>query len=170
MKTRLFGISVFFILAIFCISCEKDNGGSNGFLSFLDYPSAYTIKSLKLEKICMTDPLGETWNTGLFGGSNPDIYFKIQDINSNTLYVSNTITNVGTSNFPVFWNSVNVTLDIDKEYLIRFYDQDGNLDADDFMVGCKWRLSESDSRNSSYVWENKEINIRFVVELKWLYD
>ena len=171
MKTNFLKIGVLTLLAAFCFSCEKEHEsvGYSDFLPTSKEAYAYMIKSLKLEKISMTDPNGEPWNTGLLGGSKPDIYFKIQDRNNSTsYYVSNTKTDVSSSGFPVLWDEVNVILDLGMDYKIVFFDKD-DLDSDDIMANCIWDLSSSYSGRSSYTWESETHGVRFTVELSWLY-
>lgn len=144
------------------------NGGGGGD----DNPtaSAYTITWLRLEKIPMLDEYDGSWDTGLFGSGNPDIYFKIQDAsNTTTYYTSSVKEDVSESDFPVTWYNVNTTLQKGVEYRIRFLDQDGIVDPDDIMANCIWRQTGYFSPGAtSYTWYNGDI--RFTVGLTWIYN
>ncbi len=128
---------------------------------------SYTITWLRLEKIPMLCDDGSSWDTGLFGGSYPDIYFKIQNSsNTQTYFTSPVKEDVQQSDLPIAWYSVNTTLDIGTEYKIAFYDKDGALDPDDIMANCIWE-SNPTSGVSSMFWESYSGDIRFVVGLEW---
>ena len=60
-------------------------------------PTGYEMTSLKLTKIPMYDSNNETWDTGLEGNGNPDIFFKILDENKEITYcTSQRVDNVST--------------------------------------------------------------------------
>ena len=115
----------------------------------------------------MYDENYSSWDTGLFDGSDPDIYFKITDSYGSVLYTSATKQNVGSSLMPVTWQSINVTLNYSSTYYIKFYDSDGGVDSDDIMVNCIFNSSYLTSGGSSYIWEASDGTVKFTVGLTW---
>ena len=144
-------------------------GGNNGGGNNNPTATAYTITWLRLEKIPMLDGNNGSWDTGLFGGGNPDIYFMIQDAsNSTTYYTSAVKEDVAESDLPVTWYGVSTTLEKGKEYRVKFVDQDGALDLDDVMANCIWEQAGYFSPGAtSFTWNNGAI--RFTVGLSWAY-
>ena len=132
--------------------------------------TAYTITWLRLEKIPMLDTDNSSWDTGLLSGADPDIKFQIQNsTNSSTFYTIPVKNNVSSSDFPVTWYNVNTTLEIGKEYRIRFLDQD-EIDPDDIMANCVWKQSGYFSPEAStYTWYSSDYRIKFTVGLSWIY-
>lgn len=144
-------------------------GGNSGGGNNNPTATAYTITWLRLEKIPMLDENNGSWDTGLFGGGNPDIYFMIQDAsNSTTYYTSAVKEDVAESDLPVTWYGVSTTLEKGKEYRVKFVDQDGALDLDDVMANCIWEQAGYFSPGAtSFTWNNGAI--RFTVGLSWVY-
>ena len=139
------------------------SGGSGGGST----PTSYTITYLKLQKIPMTDTDNSSWDTGLMGGADPDIFFKILNSSSSTLYTSATKQNVASTDFPVTWSAVNKSLNYSENYIIRFYDEDGDLDPNDLMAGCNFNSSYLTPGSSSYTWVASDGTIKFTVGLTW---
>lgn len=130
--------------------------------------STYTIKWLRLEKIPMLCDDGSSWDTGIFGGGDPDIYFQIQNSsNSVTYYTSPVKEDVSSSDFPITWYNVNTTLNIGTEYRIRFLDKDGEIDPDDVMSHCSWESDHLTPGSSSFTWNSSVNNTKFTVGLEW---
>ena len=130
-------------------------------------PTGYEITSLKLTKIPMLDSNNESWDTGLEGGGNPDIFFKILDENMSVTYcTSNHINNVGT--FPVSWTLQNTQLEIGTKYIIRFLDFD-DWSSHDIMANCVWQVKASQVGQTTFNWNAQDGTISFVVGMKWLY-
>ena len=146
------------------------NGGGGG----NDNPtaSAYTITWLRLEKIRMLDTDNSSWDTGLFGGADPDIKFQIQNsTNTTTFYASPVKNDVSSSDFPVTWYNVNTTLEMGVEYRIRFLDEDSGIDDDDIMANCVWKqVGYFSPGSSSYTWCSTDGTIKFTVGLSWIYS
>ena len=145
------------------------NGGGGG----NDNPtaSAYTITWLRLEKIPMLDGNHGSWDTGLFGGGDPDIKFQIQNSTNTTTYYTSPVKNdVSSSDFPVTWYNVNTTLEMGAEYRIRFLDDDDGIDDDDVMANCIWKQGGYFSPgSSSFTWHTADGTIKFTVGLSWIY-
>lgn len=156
---------------IYHIGNGNDNGGDNG---DDNNPTAvaYTIKWLRLEKIPMLDANNGSWDTGLFGGGDPDIKFNIQNsTNTTTYYTSPTKTDVTSSALPVTWYDVNATLELGKEYRVQFLDEDEVLDPDDVMANCIWRQNGYFSPGmTTYTWTNVDGSVKFTVGLSWIYS
>ena len=148
------------------------NGGGNGGGGNDQTALAYTITWLRLEKIPMLDGNNGSWDTGLFGSGDPDIYFMIQDAsNTTTYYTSSVKEDVSESDYPVTWYNVNTTLQKGVEYRIRFLDQDGSVDPDDIMANCVWKQTGYFSPGAtSFTWQNHDNDIRFTVGLTWIYN
>lgn len=130
-------------------------------------PSTVKITYLTLQKIPMTDTDNSSWDTGLLGGADPDIYFKLLNSSNSVLYTSSTKDDISTSEFPVTWNNVNKTLDYGSNYYIRFYDEDGSLDPDDLMVSCIFNTTYLSPGSTSYTWQSTNGDTKFVVGLSW---
>ena len=131
-------------------------------------PTQFTITWLRVESIPMQDGNTASWDTGLFGGSDPDIYFKILDANEQVVYTSSEVTDLGASDLPHTWAGVNQTLSYNaSQYVIRFYDKDGDLDTDDHMAGCILNPSHLAYGTSSFTWYNNNMGVRFVIGLTW---
>ena len=111
-----------------------------------------------------------SWDTGLEGGGDPDIFFKIQNsTNTTTYYTSPVKSNVSESDFPVTWYNVNTTLEMGTEYRIRFLDEDSFTGHDD-MANCIWQQAGCFSPGAtSFTWYNTERGIKFTVGLSWIY-
>ena len=132
--------------------------------------SSFTITWLRLENIPMQDGNNASWDTGLFGGGDPDIYFKILDANNHVLYTSSSVEDVSSSDLPHTWTGINTTLNYNaNQYSIHFYDKDGDLDSDDHMAGCIITPSDMTPGSSSFVWYNDEIGVRFTFGTTWSY-
>ena len=148
------------------------NGGGNGG-GGSQTALAYTITWLRLEKIPMVDEAegNVSWDTGLEGGGDPDIFFKIQNsTNTTTYYTSPVKSNVSESDFPVTWYNVNTTLEMGTEYRIRFLDEDSFTGHDD-MANCIWQQAGCFSPGAtSFTWYNTERGIKFTVGLSWIYN
>lgn len=133
-------------------------------------PSSFTITWLRLENIPMQDGNNASWDTGLFGGGDPDIYFKILDANNHVLYTSSSVEDVSSSDLPHTWTGINTTLNYNaNQYSIHFYDKDGDLDSDDHMAGCIITPSDMTPSSSSFVWYNGDIGVRFTFGTTWSY-
>lgn len=135
--------------------------------------TAYTITWLRLEKIPMLDTDNSSWDTGLFGGADPDIKFSIQK-NTNsvlptTYYTSSVIQDVTSSNLPISWYNVNTSLELGEEYRIRILDDDG-LDGDDIMADCILPLGQSNHGITSYTWTSTNGQTKFTIGLEWVYS
>lgn len=152
---------------IYYIDHGGDHGGDENPTAI-----AYTIKWLRLEKIPMLDENNGSWDTGLFGGGDPDIKFKIQNsTNTTTYYTSPTKTDVTSSDFPISWYNVNTTLELGKEYRIRFLDEDGAIDPDDDMANCIWKQTGYFYPGmTTYTWYSTDASIKFTVGLSWTYS
>lgn len=153
-------------------SCNKDPETDPDIVSQIasQTASSYTIKWVRLENIPMTDANNDTWDTGIFGGSDPDIFFKLYDNSNNVIYTSDVENNVSSSDLPITWNGVNTTIDFKTaECSIRFYDKDDGLDDSDVMAWCEINNSHLTPGNSSFVWYNNEIGVRFTIGLSWSY-
>jgi len=150
-----------------------DNGGGGGGGGGNDNPtaSAYTITWLRLEIIPMLAGDNSSWDTGIFGGADPDIKFKIQNsTNTTTYYTSPVKEDVSSSDFPISWYNVNTTLELGEEYRIQFLDEDG-LDSDDIMANCVWKQAGYFAPGAtSYTWYSTDRTIKFTVGLSWIYS
>ncbi len=131
-------------------------------------PTNFTITWLRLENIPMLDGNNGSWDTGLFGGGDPDIYFKIYNANNQVVYTSNSVEDLGSSDLPHTWTGVNTTLSYNvNEHYIKFYDKDGDLDSDDLMAGCILNPSHLTYGASSFTWVASDNSVRFVIGLSW---
>ncbi len=147
------------ILAVILTSCHKNEDIT---------PASYTIKWVRLEAIPMTDANNDTWDTGIFGGSDPDIFFKIYDNSNRVIYTSITENDVSDSDLPIRWNGVNTLIDFHAaECSIRFYDEDNGLDDSDLMAWCEINNSHLTPWNDTFVWYNYEIGVVFTIGLSW---
>ncbi len=133
----------------------------------LTTPSTFKITYLRLEDIPMTDTDHSSWDTGLFGGADPDIVFKILNSSSSVLYTSSRKDDIGESDLPVTWNNVNKTLNYSGTYSIWFYDYDDGVDSHDIMVKCNFPTSNITPGSSSITWSNTDAGVRFVIGLTW---
>ena len=133
----------------------------------LSAPTSVTITYLSLYKIPMLDSDNSSWDTGTFGGADPDIFFKIVNSSNSVLYTSATKENVTSADLPVSWYSINTTLNFGTDYYIKFYDEDGSLDPNDLMANCIFNNSYLTPGNSSYTWESTDGTIKFTVGLSW---
>lgn len=126
-------------------------------------PNGVKIKELTLYSWPEKDPNGSNWDTGIFGGSEPDIYVAIYDMLT-SLYKSGTTEDCNTTRH----YSPNIQLnDLNKTYTIKVYDEDG-LDNDDLMAGISWKPSTQNSNYASvYTLSNGDTKIG--LELTWLY-
>jgi hypothetical protein len=131
-------------------------------------PTNFTITWLRLENIPMLDADNGSWDTGLFGGGDPDIYFKIYNANNQVVYTSSSVEDLGTSDLPHTWTGVNTTLSYSaNQHYIKFYDKDGELDSDDLMVNCILEPSHLTYGNSTFTWVANDNSVRFVIGLSW---
>lgn len=131
-------------------------------------PIGYEITSLKLTKIPMLDSDNSSWDTGIFSGADPDIFFKIMDYDKvNTFYTSQCINNV--SSLPVSWTNTNTQLEIGTQYIIRFLDQDDGIDSDDIMANCVWEIKASQEGQTTINWNAQSGTISFVAGIRWVY-
>lgn len=131
-------------------------------------PSGYEVTSLKLTKIPMRDSNNDTWDTGLLGGTDPDIFFKIMDENKVITYCTGECQD-NVSTLPISWNITNTQLEIGTKYIIQFLDYDEGLDLHDIMANCVWQVKASQEGQTTYNWNAQDGTIRFVVGFKWLY-
>lgn len=132
-------------------------------------PTGYEITSLKLTKIPMRDSNNDSWDTGLEGGSTPDIFFKIMSADYTTsYYTSGRYNNVGESDLPITWTEVNCTMEIGVEYRIRFVDYD-EYTSDDIISNCVWEVKASQEGQTTITWNAQNGTISFVAGIKWLY-
>ena len=131
-------------------------------------PTDFTITWLRLENIPMQDANNASWDTGLFGGGDPDIYFKIYNANNQVIYTSSEVTDLSASDLPHTWTGINTTLNYNvSQYNIKFYDKDGDLDTDDLMSNCILNPSHLTYGSSSFTWYNGDAGVRFVIGLSW---
>jgi hypothetical protein len=131
-------------------------------------PTNFTITWLRLENIPMLDGNNGSWDTGLFGGGDPDIYFKIYNADNQVVYTSNSVEDLGSSDLPHTWTGVNTTLSYSaNQHYIKFYDKDGDLDSDDLMVNCILEPSHLTYGNSTFTWVASDNSVRFVIGLSW---
>ena len=150
------------------IAYNSDNISSTSTRSFTleePTPSNVTISYLKLEKIPMLDNDNSSWDTGILGGADPDIYFTIVNSSSTTIYTSATKENVASDDFPVTWYSVNKVLDYGSRYYIKFYDEDG--DSDDLMKSCIFDTDDLTQGSNSFTWTASNGTVKFTVGLTW---
>lgn len=149
----------------------SNGGGEGGGTDPIDppyTPTNFTITWLRLENIPMLDGNNGSWDTGLFGGGDPDIYFKIYNANNQVVYTSNSVEDVSSSDLPHTWTGVNTTLSYNvNEHYIKFYDKDGDLDSDDLMVNCILNPSYLTYGTSSFTWVASDYSVRFVIGLSW---
>ena len=149
----------------------SNGGGGGGGTDPIDppyTPTNFTITWLRLENIPMLDANNGSWDTGLFGGGDPDIYFKIYNANNQVVYTSSSVEDLGTSDLPHTWTGVNTTLSYSaNEHYIKFYDKDGDLDSDDLMAGCILNPSHLTYGTSSFTWVASDYSVRFVIGLSW---
>lgn len=130
-------------------------------------PSTYTITYLKLQQIPMLASDNSSWDTGIFDGADPDIFFTISDSNGTILYTSSTKSNTAETSLPVTWNGINLTLEYGSNYSIRFYDSDDGIDDNDLMTGCNFISSYIIPGNNSYTWTGQTNGTKFTVGLSW---
>ena len=131
-------------------------------------PIGYEMTSLKLTKIPMLDGNNETWDTGLEGNGNPDIFFKILDENKEITYcTSQRVDNVST--LPISWTwTTNTQLEIGTKYIIQFIDYD-EYTSNDIMANCIWQINASQAGQTTINWNAQNGTISFVVGIRWLY-
>jgi len=130
-------------------------------------PTGYEITSLKLTKIPMLDSNNESWDTGLEGGGNPDIFFKILNEDKTiTYYTSNHFNDVNA--FPISWTIQGSQLQIGTKYIIQFIDFD-DWSSNDIMANCIWEVKASQEGQTTINWNAQNGKISFVVGVKWLY-
>lgn len=131
-------------------------------------PTGYEITSLKLTKIPMLASDNSSWDTGIFGGADPDIFFKIMDYDRvHTYCTGQCINNV--SSLPISWTITNTQLEIGTKYIIQFLDQDDGIDSDDIMANCVWEVKASQEGQTTINWNASNGTISFVAGIKWLY-
>ena len=132
-------------------------------------PTGYEITSLKLTKIPMLDGNNASWDTGIFGGGEPDIFFRIMDEDKEvTYYTSSYYTDV--SSFPISWTLQNPPqMEIGTKYIIRFLDYDDGIDSHDIMINCVWQVNASQAGQTTINWNGQTGTISFVAGIKWLY-
>lgn len=133
----------------------------------LAMPSSVKITYLKLQQIPMLDSDNSSWDTGLLGGADPDIFFTILTSSNNLLYTSGVRNDITSNEFPITWNNVNTTLDFGSNYYVKFWDQDGGLDDDDLMSSCIFNTSYITPGTTTYVWEAANGTVKFTVGLEW---
>lgn len=126
-------------------------------------PNGVKIKGLTLYSWPEKDALGEDWDTGLFGGGDPDIYVEIKDLLT-VLFKSGTTEDCTSARH----YSPNIQInDLNKTYTVNVYDEDG-LDPDDLMGSISWNPSTQNSNYASvYTLSNGDTKIG--LELTWLY-
>ena len=111
-------------------------------------PTNMTLTKLTLTKYPETEDGGDNWD---WSDAGPDIYFEIYK-GSNKLYTSTTKNDLTLSSLPVAWNcSVNLS-NINDQYTIKFYDEDGALDPDDLMASMNFTPSQCGFNNTTYSW------------------
>lgn len=133
-------------------------------------PIGYKITSIKLTKIPMLDSSNESWDTGVEGNGNPDIFFKLLNEDKTITYVTtNHGHDIGISDLPISWSVVNCpTLEIGKKYIIQFLDFD-DWSADDIMANCIWEVKATQEGQTTLTWNAQNNTISFVAEIEWLY-
>lgn len=133
-------------------------------------PTGYQFTSLKLTKIPMQDSNNASWDTGLFGAGDPDIFFKIMSEDHLTTYVTGeTVDDVSQSDLPISWTITNCpTLEIGTKYIVRFSDEDG-IDTNDVMANCVWEIKASQEGQTTINWNAQSGTISFVAGIKWIY-
>ena len=132
-------------------------------------PTGYEITSLKLNKIPMLASDNSSWDTGIFGGADPDIFFKIMNEDKTvTYYTSSHYTDV--SSFPVSWTLQNPPqMEIGTKYIIRYLDYDDGIDSHDIMANCVWQVNASQDGQTTINWNSTDGTIKFVAGIRWLY-
>lgn len=131
-------------------------------------PTGYEITSLKLTKIPMLDGNNASWDTGIFGGGEPDIFFKIMDYDKvQTFCTGQRVDDV--SSLPISWTITNTQLEIGTKYIIQFLDYDDGIDPHDIMANCVWEVKASQEGQTTINWNAQSGTISFVVGIKWLY-
>lgn len=133
-------------------------------------PTGYQFTSLKLTKIPMQDSNNASWDTGLFGAGDPDIFFKIMSEDHLTTYVTGeTVDDVSQSDLPISWTITNCpTLSVGTKYIVRFSDEDG-VDLNDVMSNCIWEVKASQEGQTSFNWNAQNGSVSFTAQIKWIY-
>ena len=116
----------------------------------------------------MLDGNNSSWDTGIFGGGDPDIFFKILDEDKVITYCT-TDHYTDVSSLPISWNVHNTQLEIGTKYIIQFLDYDDGIDPHDIMANCIWQINASQEGQTTINWNAQSGTISFVVEIKWLY-
>lgn len=104
---------------------DNDGGGTT------TNPTGFRLNKFVLKHYPLTEANGENWD---FFDAGPDIYFKIFQGNT-VVFTSNVKNDVSESSLPLTWDISGVYLDAYSSFDIKFYDQDGALDPDDYMGG-----------------------------------
>jgi hypothetical protein len=122
-------IKGFLVVILFqLVSCKKTEPAPN-------YTN-FKITNVKINQVPSFDPNGNDWD---FGGY-PDIYFNMEDVNSNIYFdgTASTITNV--SQFPISWNFVSayqITNTSVTQYVTVYDNDDVTADEEMGYVGFK---------------------------------
>lgn len=106
----------------------SDQGGGGGTTT---NPTGFRLNKFVLKHYPLTEANGENWD---YTDAGPDIYFKIFQGNA-VVYTSDAKNDVRESSLPLTWNISGVYLDAYSSFDVKFYDQDGVLDPDDYMGG-----------------------------------
>lgn len=152
------------------LTAINENGSDHTFKSVVvKYnPTGYEITSLKLTKIPMLDGNNASWDTGIFGGGEPDIFFKIMDYDKvQTFCTGQRVDDV--SSLPISWTITNTQLEIGTKYIIQFLDYDDGIDPHDIMANCVWEVKASQEGQTTINWNAQSGTISFVAGIKWLY-
>lgn len=157
---------------VYTLTLTATNGYGSNYtqktITITAQPNGYEIKSLKLTKIPMKDSNNASWDTGLFGGGDPDIFFKIMNEDKTITYCTGEhYTDVST--MPISWTIENTKLQIGTKYIIQFLDYDDGVDVSDVMANCIWEVKASQEGQTTINWNAQNGTISFVVGIKWLY-
>ncbi len=127
MKKTLEFLIILFVSVTILSGCGKDTTTTKCY-----------ITGVTVNKLPLTDENGENWDNEL-QGTYPDVYFKIISTDDGQLmYGMKTFDRKeNTNGFPIKWNfsGDGITIDIDKEFYLAFYDYD-SMNDDDFMGKC----------------------------------
>lgn len=110
-------------------------------------PTKWNLTRFVLTAYPETDD-GDNWD---YTDAGPDIYFQILN-GSTVIYTSSTKDDVSSNSLPLTWTVSDVSLDVNTQYTIKFYDEDGALDSDDLMGTITFKPNILDFNSSSWSW------------------
>lgn len=164
----------------FCVelNCSNKNGDhefSDKYIS-ISQGGGVTTKTASYAKITSltlnTYPQYDGNSNWDFTDAGPDIYFKILNSSGSVVYTSSVKNDVTYKpEVNLYYGDINYTIyDLSKEYDIKFYDQDGALDNDDFMGGYYWiPIFDNDNYSSSVIFSSPSSDLSFTLNVIW-YD